>query len=65
MHFCIFWHRAIGLQLLRMSNSSSPVGGVTEMVFIMWHTGVCVGHLFVSPIGNAQEVFFHSGRVEC
>ena len=58
MHFCVFWHRVIGLQLLGMSNSSSTGGGMTEMVFIMWHTGVCVGHLFMSPIWNAQEVFF-------
>lgn len=57
MHSCVFWHRVIGLQLLGMSNSSSTGGGVTEMV-IMWRTGVCVGHLFMSPMGNAQEVFF-------
>lgn len=35
----------------------STGGGMTEMV-IMWRTGVCVGHLFMSPMGNAQEVFF-------
>lgn len=57
MHSCVFWHRVIGLQLLGMSSSSSTGGGMTEMV-IMWRTGVCVGHLFMSPMGNAQEVFF-------
>lgn len=44
------------LQLLGTSSSSSSGEGVTEMVYITWHTAVCVSHLFVSSMGNTQEV---------